>query len=236
MGDDDPTKRTLRLLALLQARRTWLPAELADRLGVSTRTLRRDISRLEDLDFRVERKPGPGGYYALAAGSRLPPLVFDDDEVLALIVGLRMAEGRVAEDAAPRALAKLLQVLPRRLSELAHDLAENTQTVRRPRTVVDGRALDKFARAGAASRSVEFTYRDQRGRTLPRRVDSVQCVQSNGRWYAVAYDLDREAWRVFLLDGATDVHLGPIVARRQTPFADLSTWLTTDFGRLGDRS
>jgi predicted DNA-binding transcriptional regulator YafY len=101
MESSDPAARTLRLLALLYSRPSWNGAELADRLGVSPRTLRRDIERLERLDYQVRSRPGPGGYYALGAGTRTPPLMFDDDEVLALVAALRMIEDRLAGGATP---------------------------------------------------------------------------------------------------------------------------------------
>src|SRR5687767_13439155 len=102
-GDgSDPTARTLRLLALLQARPTWAAAELARRLGASPRTLRRDLDRLRRLGYIVEGRPGPGGHYALRPGRRIPPLLFDQDEVVAVVAALRMAEERLAGDAPAR--------------------------------------------------------------------------------------------------------------------------------------
>ena len=231
MGATDPTTRVLRLLALLQARAQWAPQELAERLGVSTRTLRRDLSRLEGLDIRVVRRPGPGGHYALGRGNRIPPLVFDDEEVLALVLGLRMVEERLGDDASGRALAKLLHVLPGRLAELARDLAEHSEALHREPVDVEPGVLAALAGAGARSLSVGFTYLDQQGRTSTRTVDSVHCLQSRGVWYVVAHDLGRSEWRLFRVDRVSDLRTGPPAPRRDPPAAEVSRWLTSDFGR-----
>ena len=232
MDDTDPTARALRLLALLQARRAWTPRELADRLGVSTRTLRRDLARLASLDYRVESRPGPGGYYALVAGGRVPPLAFDDDEVLAIVAGLRMVQDVTADDSADRALAKLRQVLPRRLAAVAGTVIERTRTVPRSAPSVDLGVVGALARAAAEERSVAFDYEDAAGRRSSRRVDSAVCLHSRGQWYVVAFDLDRDDWRIFRADRVSALRTGPRAARREGPLDDLTTWLTTDLGRL----
>lgn len=228
----DPTARTLRLLTLLCSRRTWSGAELAQRLDVSPRTLRRDLDRLQRLDYHVRSRPGPGGSYSLAAGSRVPPLTFDDDEVLALVAGLRMVEDRVAEDAAARALAKLLQVLPRRLATVAREVSVGSETVRRRPADLDLDLLSTLTQAAAKSCSVEFDYRDQAGRASQRHVDTLRCVHSRGQWYVVGFDTDRDDWRLFRIDRVTNLRVGPRTRiARDGPGDGLFTWFTTDFGR-----
>jgi predicted DNA-binding transcriptional regulator YafY len=228
----DPAARTLRLLTLLSSRRAWNGAELARRLGVSPRTLRRDLERLQRLDYHVRGRPGPGGYYSLEAGSRVPPLTFDDDEVLALVAGLRMVEDRVADDAADRALAKLLQVLPRRLASVAREVSAGSETVRRRPADLDLDLLSTLTQAAARNHAVEFDYRDQAGRDSRRRLDTLRCVHSRGQWYVVGFDLDRDDWRLFRIDRVANLRVGARVsAARDGPGDDLFTWFTTDFGR-----
>lgn len=223
---EDPTARALRLLALLYSRAEWSGAALADRLGVSPRTLRRDIERLERLDYQVRSRPGPGGHYALGAGTRLPPLMFDDDEVLALVAALRMIEDRLADDSASRALAKLVRVLPRRLASIAREVSAGTESVRRRPPDLDLGLLSTFTQAAVANRSVEFEHRDRW-----RHADSIRCVHSRGQWYVLGFDTDRDDWRIFRLDLITNVRVGPRTPTRPGPSDDLSTWLSTDFGR-----
>jgi predicted DNA-binding transcriptional regulator YafY len=228
----DPAARLLRLLALLYSRPRWSGEELAHLLGVSARTLRRDVERLQRLEYQVRSRPGPGGHYSLGAGARLPPLLFDDDEVLALVAALRMIEDRVDGDAATRALTKLLQVLPRRLRSIARDVAAGTESVQRRPPDLNLDMLSTLTQAAVAERSVEFEYRDQSARSSLRHVDSLRCVHSRGQWYLVGFDTDRDAWRLFRIDGIGHLRLGD-----RTPTArdghgdDLATWLTTDFGR-----
>jgi predicted DNA-binding transcriptional regulator YafY len=230
MKEPDAAARALRLLILLQTRASWPAAELAERMGTSKRTLRRDLSRLAALGYEVASKPGPGGHYRLTAGGRLPPMVFDDDEVVALVTGLRMAEqGPVAEPAS-RALAKLGQVLPRPLAGLAAGVAEHSETITFEDPGADD-VLGELLAAASAGLSVRFTYTGPHGPGSRRRVDSARCLLVRGRWYALAYDLDRQDWRVFRLDRIGAVVSGRPVARRRPPSDDLATWLRTDFGR-----
>lgn len=180
----------------------------------------------------VVSKPGSGGHYRLAAGTRLPPMVFDDDEVVALVAGLRMAEQGPTAKAAARALVKLRQVLPRRLAAVAADVAAHSETL-----VLD--EADDEAETGdvlgpltaAAGLGVRFAYTDQHRTASRRRVDSVRCLYVRGRWNALAYDLDRVDWRVFRLDRMREVVSDTPAARRDPPADDLATWLRTDFGR-----
>jgi predicted DNA-binding transcriptional regulator YafY len=233
--DLDVAARTLRLLTLLQVRATWSAAELAERTGTSPRTLRRDLRRLAGLGYEVVSKPGPGGHYRLAAGTRLPPMVFDDDEVVALVAGLRMAEQGPTAEAAARALVKLRQVLPRRLAALAADVAAYSETLVLDQADVEVETegvLGPLTAAAAADLGVRISYTDQHGTTSRRRVDSVLCLLVRGQWYVLAYDLDRVDWRVFRLDRMREVVSDRPTAPRDPPADDLATWLRTDLGRV----
>lgn len=230
MKEPGTAARALRLLTLFQTRSTWSAAELAERTGTSRRTLRRDLSRLSALGYEVTSRPGPGGHYRLAAGGRLPPMVFDDDEVVALVTGLRMAEQSPAAESASRALAKLGQVLPRPLAGLAAQVAAHSETITFGETAAED-VLGELMAAASADRSIRFTYTGQDGTRSSRRVDSARCLLVRGRWYVLAYDVGREDWRVFRLDRIGEVVSGRQVPRRRPPSDDLATWLRTDFGR-----
>lgn len=228
----DPADRTLRLLELLAARPSWSAPELAERLAVSTRTVRRDVTRLQGLGYAVESRPGPGGHYALRPGSRMPPLLFQDDEVLALVAALRMAEAVLAGDASHRALAKLSQVLPRRLRTVLDNAAAGSENVGGERGGVDPAILAVPLRAAGQDLVLRFVYRDRRGSVTRRRVEAVRCLYARGRWYVLAHDLDAGDWRVFRLDRVQDPATGePGSGERRRPAEDLATWLATDFGR-----
>lgn len=170
----------------------WPAAELAERTGTSSRTLRRDPKRLAALGYQVTSRPGPGGHYRLTAGARLPPMVFDDAEVVALVAGLRMAEDGPSGEAAARALVKLRQVLPPRLAALAADTAAHSEALVLERSGGEPGAedlLESLTAAAAADHRVGFSYTDQHGATSWRRVDSVRCLFVRGRWLVLAYDL-----------------------------------------------
>ena len=228
--------RLVQLLTLVQARPRWDAAELAARLGVSPRTLRRDLSRLARLGYQVEGRPGPGGHYRLVAGSRLPPMVFEDDEVVALVAALRTVEDGPVGEAATRALVKLRQVLPRRLAHLAAQVADHTEAVAVEGPPAAGTAaaaalLGALTAAAAADLGVRFTYTDRHGRTSRRSVDSVRCLLVRGRWVVLAFDTGRDGWRVFRLDRVHDLVEGRATVRRALPAEDLAAWLRSDFGR-----
>lgn len=235
--DTDVAARCLRLLTLLQTRPTWPAAELAERLDVAPRTLRRDLQRLTSLGYGIESRPGPGGHYRLSAGSRLPPMVFDDDEVVALVAGLRMSERGPTAEAASRALIKLTQVLPRRLAALAAGVVEATETVDLDPPEVPGSVqeelLTKLTAAAAGDLLTTFAYVDQHGVASRRRADSVRCLFTRGTWSLLAFDLDRDGWRVFRLDRVRDVVGHRPAPRRDPPADDLAAWMRSDFGRLG---
>lgn len=205
-GDvNDPTARTLRLLSLLQTHKFWPGNELSERLDVSARTLRRDIDRLRELGYSVEASPGVAGGYRLAAGPHMPPLVLDDDEAIALAVGLRAAAGAAIagiEDTAIQALAKLETVLPDRLRRRVNALHANTAVLRwnSADALVDPEALGTLAQACRDREEVRFDYVRKDGEASARLVQPHQLVSVGRRWYLVAFDVRRDDWRTFRLD------------------------------------
>ncbi|MEV0703179.1 WYL domain-containing protein [Saccharopolyspora sp. NPDC050389] len=196
--------RLLRLLSLLQSRREWSGGELADRLEVTGRTVRRDIDRLRELGYPVESTTGTAGGYRLASGKNLPPLLLDDDEAVAVAAGLlTAASGSVTgiEESSIRALAKLEQVLPARLRGRVGALAGATVPV----VVRDGPQVDAgtLATIGAACRDHEvlsFDYEKRGGPTESRRVEPHSLVAVRGLWYLIAFDRDRDDWRTYRAD------------------------------------
>ena len=198
------SSRTLRLLSLLQTHRFWPGAELAERLEVSVRTLRRDVDRLRDLGYPVEAQRGVDGGYQLAAGAAMPPLVLDDEEAVALVVGLQTAaQGGVAgvAEASVRALAKVVPVMPGRLRRRVEVL----RAVMVPASFADGPAVDPgvltaVAQACRDTERLEFGYTAADATRSARHVEPFRLVPLGRRWYLVAYDLHRHAWRSFRLD------------------------------------
>ena len=199
--------RTLRLLSLLQTHRYWPGAELAERLGVSVRTLRRDVDRLRELGYPVEAQRGVDGGYQLAAGAALPPLMVDDEEAVALAVGLQAAAQGPVEgiaEASARVLAKVVQVMPARLRRRVE--AIRAMTVRAGLSGpadVDPTVLTTIALACRDSERVRFAYTAAGGRRTDRHVEPHRLVGLGRRWYLVAYDLARHDWRSFRLDRLT---------------------------------
>ncbi|GAA2758876.1 helix-turn-helix transcriptional regulator [Actinopolymorpha rutila] len=201
----DPSVRLLRLLSLLPSRPWWSGQELADRLSVSPRTLRRDMNRLRELGYPVQATGGQAGGYALGAGGRLPPLLLDDEEAVATTLGLQLtAASAVAgiESAAVAALAKLVQVLPPRLRERVRALQEATVQVPAPPQLptVDPAVLTLLAMACRRTEGVRFSYTDHGGRVSTRDAAPHQIVRSGGGWYLVAMDRNRQEWRTFRID------------------------------------
>jgi predicted DNA-binding transcriptional regulator YafY len=203
MTTDTPA-RLLQLLSLLQTPREWPGGELADRLGVSRRTVRRDIDRLRELGYPVQATLGSDGGYRLVAGKAMPPLVLDDEEAVAIAVGLRAGAGHALEgvdEASVRALAKLEQVLP---SRLRHRVA-TLQAATTPLTSGDGASiapetLTVMASTVAGRERLRFAYRAKDGTESRRVTEPYRLVSTGQRWYLVAYDLDREDWRTFRVD------------------------------------
>src|SRR6266851_1750493 len=198
------SSRTLRLLSLLQTHRFWPGDELADRLEVSPRTLRRDIDRLRELGYPVDAHRGVDGGYQLAAGAVLPPLVLDDEEAVALAIGLRTAaQGAVAgiEEASVRALAKVVQVMPPRLRRRIDALRTATESVIwAAGPAIDAELLTAVAQACRDEERLRFSYTFQSGEQTHRHVEPHRLVSLGRRWYLVAYDLQRQDWRSFRLD------------------------------------
>jgi len=196
------TERVLRLLSLLQRRPTWTAADLATELGVTDRCVRRDVERLRSLGYPVRASPGVGGGYQLGAGTRLPPLLLDDEEATATAVSLRLAAGTVsgAGDAALRALTKLDQVMPPRLREQVRAVSEATDVLGGPAVEVDADALVTLARACRDRVRVRFTYAGRGGEARERTAEPVRLVATGRRWYLMARDVDVDDWRTFRLD------------------------------------
>ncbi|MFJ4245480.1 helix-turn-helix transcriptional regulator [Streptomyces iakyrus] len=228
----ETSARLLRLLSLLQAHREWSGADLAGRLGVSARTLRRDVDRLRELGYPVNASPGTGGGYQLGAGAELPPLLLDDDEAVAVAVGLRTAAGQGIDgigETSVRALAKLEQVLPNRLRRRVGAL--NAFTVPMLRSTlppsVDPAVLTELAHLCRDAERLRFEYRGHDGTPSRRTVEPHRLVCTERRWYLVAWDLDRDDWRTFRVDRVTPrpPH-GPRFTPRKPPAEDLAAYVS----------
>jgi biotin operon repressor BirA-like protein len=224
----ETSARLLRLLSLLQTRPNWSGAELADRLGMSDRTIRRDIERLRDLGYPVHAARGVAGY-RLGAGAALPPLLLDDDEAVAVAVGLRTAAAgiRGIEEASLGALAKLEQLLPSRLRRRVNAVQASTLPVpgdgAGPR--VDPAVLAMLAGACRDRERLHMAYRDHHGSLGRRAVEPYRLVSWGRRWYLVAWDLDREGWRILRIDRVEPTTVTP-TGQRFTPLAlpEGGTW------------
>jgi predicted DNA-binding transcriptional regulator YafY len=202
----ETSSRLLQLLSLLQARREWSAPELADRLGVADRTVRRDIERLRGLGYPVESTTGPGGGYRLRAGTAMPPLLLDDEEAIAIAVGLRTAARASVtgiEEAAVRALVKLEQVLPAHLRRRVAALGAATSAPPLPGPTVDPQELTEIAAACRDRECLRFGYRGRDGTASQRLVEPHALVNLGRRWYLVAWDRGRDDWRTFRLDRLT---------------------------------
>lgn len=228
----ETSARLLRLLSLLQAHREWSGADLAERLGVTARTIRRDVDRLRELGYPVNASPGTGGGYQLGAGAELPPLLLDDDEAVAVAVGLRTAAGQGIDgigESSVRALAKLEQVLPSRLRRRVGAL--NAFTVPMLRNAlpsnVDPAVLTELANLCRDAERLRFEYRDHDGAATRRTVEPHRLVCTEHRWYLVAWDLDRDDWRTFRVDRVTPrpPH-GPRFEPREPPAEDLAAYVS----------
>ncbi|GGM74815.1 transcriptional regulator [Lentzea pudingi] len=224
--------RLLSLLSLLQVRRDWPGLQLARRLGVSERTVRRDVDRLRELGYLVHAVKGPDGGYRLEAGSQVPPLLFDEEQAIALAVALRIAVGTGAgiEEAAARALATVRQVMPSRLRQRI-DALEVEPAGRG--TQVDTDLLLALSTAVRACEELRFDYRSP-GRPEsegpPRRVQPHHLVVRAGRWYLVGWSPDHEDWRTYRADRMTlRVPNGPRFTARQVPGGDVATFLSARF-------
>ena len=227
--------RLLALLSLLQVRREWTGQELANRLEVTPRTIRRDVDKLRSLGYPVEAAPGVAGGYRLSAGGELPPLLLDDAEAVAVAVGLRTAaSGTIAgiEETSVRALAKLEQVLPSRLRRRVSALSSATSafTFQGPR--IDADVLTALAAACRDATRLQFGYVARDDKSSRRHIEPAAVVYSGHRWYLVAFDLDRDDWRTFRLDRikgrVRDAGRGH---RRTVPGGDPAAYVQQQLGR-----
>ncbi|GAA1231413.1 helix-turn-helix transcriptional regulator [Pseudonocardia alaniniphila] len=226
------TTRVLRLLSLLQSRREWAGGELADQLGVTGRTVRRDVARLRELGYPIEATTGTAGGYRLASGSNLPPLLLDDDEAVAVAVGLlTAARAGVSgvDETAPRALAKLQQVLPARLAQRIAAVGDVTVRLRPGRgSRVDPTTLAVLAAACRDREMVTFDHRRRDGVSGERRVEPYQLLTGYGLWYLLAFDTGRRDWRTFRVDriaGPTPIRLR--FSPRPLPAEDTTAFLAS---------
>ncbi|MGW6395147.1 helix-turn-helix transcriptional regulator [Streptomyces sp. NPDC055103] len=232
----DTPARLLNLLSLLQTPREWPGSELAERLSVSPRTIRRDIDRLRDLGYPVEATLGAVGGYRLVAGTAMPPLLLDDEEAVAIAVGLRAGAGHAIEgieEASVRALAKLEQVLPARLRHRVSTLQNATLPLTRgDGATVAPATLTTLAGTVTGREKLRFGYRAADGAESKRLVEPYRLVSTGRRWYLVAYDLDRDDWRTFRVDRVSDpLATGARFAPRELPVGDAAQLLLRSMSR-----
>lgn len=213
--------RMLRLLSLLQLRRDWTGAELAARFEVTTRTIRHDMDRLRELGYPIEARPGVTGGYRLGSGAAMPPLLLDDDEAVAVAIGLRTAAGGSVtgiEEASVRALTKLHQVLPSRLRHRVTALQAHTLSMPAPGPRVDPDVLTVIAAACRDHERLRFDYRAHSGTSSRRLVEPYRLLNDRRRWYLMAWDVDRDDWRTFRADRIEPrTPTGPRFTPRQLP-------------------
>jgi predicted DNA-binding transcriptional regulator YafY len=213
----ETSARLLKLLSLLQVRRDWTGPELADRLSVDVRTIRRDVDKLRSLGYPVTSLPGATGGYQLGAGAELPPLLLDDDEAVAVAVGLRTAAGGTVagiEETSVRALTKLEQILPTRLRRRVQALQAHTTALTGAGPTVDPETLTIIAAACRDHQQLRFTYAPMQGEPAKRLVEPQGLVHTGRRWYLVAWDVSKEDWRTFRVDRITSE---PTLAARCAP-------------------
>ena len=217
----ETSARLLRLLSLLQSRRDWTGPQLAARLGVTSRTVRNDIERLRSLGYPVDAAPGVSGGYRLGVGVAVPPLLFDDDEAVAVAIGLRTAAGATVagiEDSSVRALAKLERLLPSRLRRRIRTLAAAMLTLPASGSSVDVDALTAIAAACADHERLRFDYHTHDGAGGVRVAEPHRLVNAGRRWYLLAWDLDKRDWRTFRVDRiGLRLPAGPRFAPREMP-------------------
>ncbi|MET9294645.1 WYL domain-containing protein [Streptomyces sp. NPDC003077] len=236
--------RLLALLSLLQARRDWPGALLAARLEVSPRTVRRDVDRLRELGYPIVATKGPEGGYRLGAGTELPPLLFDDEQAVALTLALQIATtaGAGIEEAAARALTTVRQTMPARLRRRIETLQVTAveRPTHQPVPQVGSGLLMMLGAAVHAREVLRFDYTpasappgagdEESAGAPPRRVEPHHLVTWGGRWYLIAWDLDREDWRTFRADRITPrTPTGPRFTPRELPGGDVATFVTNKF-------
>ncbi|GII91547.1 DNA-binding transcriptional regulator [Sinosporangium siamense] len=230
----ETSARLLRLLSLLQMRREWSGPELAERLGVAARTVRRDVDRLRNLGYPVHATPGSLGGYRLGSGAAMPPLLLSDDEVVAVALGLRMAAAGTVkgiDESSALALAKLEQVLPSRLRHRIDALHSSTVTIAAEGPHVDPAVLTALASACRNTETLRFDYTGHGGEESLRRVEPHRMVSWGRRWYLVAWDTDRDNWRTFRVDRIRPrTPPGPRFEPRDPPDGDVAVYLKRRLG------
>jgi len=235
----ETSARLLALLSLLQLRREWTGTELADRLEVGPRTIRRDIDKLRSLGYPIEAAPGVAGGYRLGSGGELPPLLLDDAEAVAVAVGLRTAAaGTITgiEETSIRALAKLEQILPPRLRRRVSALSQATSAFGIDGPRIDPDLLATLAGACRDSQLLRFGYTSGDQRRSRRRVDPAAVVYTGYRWYLVAFDLDRDDWRTFRIDrigNQPPIRPGERGRRRVVPGGDPAAYVARQLRTRG---
>jgi predicted DNA-binding transcriptional regulator YafY len=230
--------RLLSLLSLLQMRREWTGSELAGRLEVDVRTVRRDVDRLRSLGYPIESARGVAGGYRLGAGGEMPPLLLDDAEAVAVAVGLRTAaSGSVSgiEEASVRALTKLEQLLPDRLRRRVRALGEVTSAFSFQSAQIDAGQLADVAGACRDGMQLRFAYVARDDRTTQRQTEPAAVVYSGSRWYLLAFDLDRDDWRTFRVDRISGrLRAGGRARRRAVPGGDAAVYVRRQLERAGE--
>jgi predicted DNA-binding transcriptional regulator YafY len=234
--------RLLALLSLLQTRRDWSGTVLADRLDISLRTVRRDVDRLRELGYPIAAVKGPDGGYRLGAGTELPPLLFDDEQAVALTIALQIAAttpGSGLAEPAERALHTIRQVMPSRLRHRINALSVTAvaRPTTRPPEPVDGDVLLAISAAVHAHETLRFGYGPDSIDKPPRRAEPHHVITWDGRWYVIAWDLDRADWRTFRADRMTlRTPHGPRFTPRTLPGGDVTAYVTSTFRGSGDTS
>lgn len=233
---NDPTSRALQLLSLLQTHRFWRAEELAERLNVTQRTVRRDVDRLRDLGYPVDSTSGKYGGYRLQTGAHVPPLILDDEEAVAVAIGLRYAALAAidgVEETSLRALAKIELLLPHRLRRRVSALHSSVTSMRRAvdEDIIDPEALSVLAAACRDGECVFFDYRRRDGESGGRIVEPHQLVTAGRRWYLVAWDRHRLDWRTFRLDRLREIRLaGTHFTPREIPGGDAAGFVASSIG------
>jgi predicted DNA-binding transcriptional regulator YafY len=224
----ETSARLLRLLSLFQGRRYWPGRELAERLEVTSRTLRRDVDKLRSLGYPIGSASGVEGGYQLGAGSVMPPLLLDDEEVVAVALGLRSGAADAVqgiEEASMRALSKIEQVLPPRLARRVAALQSTIVSTRVAKSPVDARTVSMLAGACRDQESLQFRYRDHSGNASARSVEPHRLVHTGYRWYLIAWDTARKDWRTFRMDRIERVTTGSRFTPRDPPSNDLAAYV-----------
>ncbi|QBJ97593.1 YafY family transcriptional regulator [Rhodococcus sp. ABRD24] len=236
----ETSARLLRLLSLLQTRRDWSGQELSERLDITPRTVRRDIDKLRSLGYPVDATVGIGGGYRLGAGAEMPPLLLDDDEVLAVALGLQSgATGSVVGigESSLHALTKLRQVMPSRLRHRLEALQVDVVEREPVRSAVDATVLSAIASVCHNHERLRFDYRSHDGSETRREVEPYRLVRSGLRWYLVAWDVLREDWRSFRVDRMEPkIPTGPRFAPRELPPGGAAEFVARGVNRVATQA